>query len=69
MQQRPNHIDYAKVFMIYLVVLGHYTYAIGLDFKPQPVWNLMKIITLFHMPFFFVVSGFFVQNYFCKRDN
>ncbi len=56
--ERPNYIDYAKVIMIYLVVLGHYTYAIGLGFKSSAVWNIMHFITLFHMPFFFIVSGF-----------
>lgn len=55
--ERPNCIDIAKVFMIYLVVLGHYTYALDLEFKPSNVWSLIHIITLFHMPFFFVVSG------------
>lgn len=54
---RPNSIDYAKVLMIYLVVVGHYTYAVELDFKPSAVWSLMHMITLFHMPFFFFVSG------------
>ena len=62
MKERPNWIDYAKVFMIYFVVLGHYTYVLGLDFKPSSVWNIMKIITLFHMPFFFIVSGFLFKS-------
>ena len=59
---RPNWIDKAKVFMIYLVVLGHYTYAIGIDFQPSSLWNLMHIITLFHMPFFFIVSGYLFKS-------
>lgn len=60
-KSRPNNIDYAKVLMIYLVVVGHYTYAVGLDFKPSAVWSLMHMITLFHMPFFFFVSGIFFR--------
>lgn len=59
---RPNNIDYAKVIMIYAVVLGHYTYALGLPFQNVPVWNLMHMITLFHMPFFFIVSGMLFKD-------
>ena len=54
---RPNYIDYAKVFAIFCVVLGHYTYALDFFYEPSQIWNVMHIITLFHMPFFFIVSG------------
>lgn len=54
---RPNYIDYAKAIIIFCVVLGHYTYALNFSFEPSPIWSVMHIITLFHMPFFFIVSG------------
>lgn len=54
---RPNYIDYAKVFAIFCVVLGHYTYVLDFSYEPSPIWSVMHIITLFHMPFFFIVSG------------
>lgn len=57
MEKRPNFIDYAKTLSIYLVVLGHFTYSFNIPFEDVPVWNLMHVITLFHMPFFFIVSG------------
>lgn len=51
-----------EVIMIYAVVLGHYAYALGLSFQNVPIWNLMHIITLFHMPFFFIVSGMLFKD-------
>ncbi len=54
---RPNFIDIAKVLMIYLVVVGHYGYALRMQFEECPLWFTMHTITLFHMPFFFFVSG------------
>ena len=56
-ETRPNFVDYAKVIAIFCVVLGHYTYALGFSYEPSPIWSVMHIITLFHMPFFFMVSG------------
>lgn len=61
-QIRPNFIDYAKVIMIYMVVLGHYTYRMEIPFTQSPIWALMHSITLFHMPFFFIVSGIFYKT-------
>lgn len=66
--KRIEFMDMAKVIMIYIVVLGHYTYALGLGFKPSSVWNLMHIITLFHMPFFFFVSGLFFKPISVKEN-
>jgi fucose 4-O-acetylase-like acetyltransferase len=54
---RPNSIDYAKSFGIYLVILGHYAWAMHIPFHYCSAWSLASIITLFHMPFFFMVSG------------
>lgn len=60
--ERPNYIDYAKSISIFLVILGHYTYYLGIEFKPSPVWNLMHSITLFHIPCFFLISGFLYKQ-------
>lgn len=57
MNNRIISLDYAKVLVIYLVVLGHFTYSFGITFEDNAVWNIMHAITLFHMPFFFIVSG------------
>ena len=46
---RPNYIDYAKVFAIFCVVLGHYTYALDFFYEPSQIWNVMHIITLFQV--------------------
>lgn len=47
--ERKHWIDWAKVFGIYLVVLGHSLNGSML---------LWKWIYSFHMPFFFVISGY-----------
>ena len=65
--ERPNYIDYAKAFCIFLVVLGHYTYYLEIDFKPSPVWYLMHTITLFHIPCFFIISGLLHKQQ-CFKD-
>lgn len=55
---RPNYIDLAKILGIYLVLLGHYVYFIGVPFLPNSsIWSVTHFVTLFHMPFFFFVSG------------
>lgn len=52
LKQRINWIDWAKVFAIYLVVLGHLLDTTG---KEGYISNL---IYSFHMPFFFFISGY-----------
>lgn len=47
--ERINWIDWAKAISILLVVMGHSNYSCG------AVGNL---IFLFHMPFFFFLSGY-----------
>ena len=42
--------------MIFWVVLGHYTWAKHIKYEPSLIWNIMGIITLFHMLFFYTVS-------------
>ena len=51
--QRINWIDWSKVFAIYLVALGHLLGNTGME------GYLHNCIYLFHMPFFFFVSGYF----------
>ncbi|MBR6163995.1 acyltransferase family protein [bacterium] len=50
------NIDYAKVFGIYLVILGHFLrdFHIGI--------TLSNFIYMFHMPLFFVISGFLYKQ-------
>lgn len=55
--ERPNFIDFAKAIVIYLVILGHYTYAMDIPFDGEASWKLARLVTLFHMPFFFIASG------------
>jgi len=50
--QRDTHIDIAKGIVIYTVVLGHLVTGIA-----------KEGIFLFHMPFFFLVSGYFHKAY------
>ncbi len=61
LQQRINYIDNLKAFGIFTVVLGH---------MASP---LSTFIYSFHMPLFFVISGFFIKTHldikeFIKRD-
>lgn len=53
MQKRLEYIDICKAFGIILVILGHTYYG------PQVIYN---IIYCFHMPLFFIVSGFTFRN-------
>lgn len=55
---RPNYIDMAKVLAIYAVILGHFAYYTGIPFSPNTgVTRVTHFVTLFHMPFFFIVTG------------
>lgn len=50
-KSEPNHIDIARVIGIFLVIFGHF------PFTPEIVfWK--NIVYTFHMPLFFVISGF-----------
>jgi hypothetical protein len=49
--QRVNWIDWGKAFAIYLVVLGHLVSNDGIEGR------IHDFIYLFHMPFFFFISG------------
>lgn len=52
MANRINWIDWGKVFAIYLVILGHL-----LSSKGAEDW-MVDFVYLFHMPFFFFISGY-----------
>lgn len=51
--KRINYFDTAKGIAIISVVIGHYIQNHGLGYIP------LNLFYSFHMPLFFVVSGFF----------
>lgn len=53
MLKRKTHIDYAKFIGIYLMILCHAGFQNQLT-----VW-----IYAFHMPLFFILSGYVIDNY------
>ena len=55
MKQRLHYMDWAKVFGLYLIVLGHYIP----NYTTSPI---AIYIYTFHVPLFFIVSGFFAKN-------
>lgn len=55
--QRLQHIDFMKGVAIFLVVLGH-VYQLSLN----NCGTMFKFIYLFHMPFFFMLSGYFAYR-------
>ena len=57
MPQRINWVDWAKVFAIYLVILGHH---ISKDVEGESV--VKNFIYAFHMPFFFFISGYLFKK-------
>lgn len=59
MQNKENRLPYwdnAKGVLIALVVLGHCIQLFDKDYLSNP---LFKVIYMFHMPFFFFISGYF----------
>lgn len=63
-KKRIQYIDISKVIGIYLVILGHYIYYLNLPIIQSPAYVLLKVIFLFHMPLFFIISGVLY-----KQDN
>ena len=59
---RDSQMDNIKAILLFLVALGH-----TLDVY-KDVWNvnmyLMKYIYLFHMPLFFMISGFLYRLFY-----
>lgn len=70
MDQRQNWVDYGKGIGILLVVYAHLLsigYHTGLDI-PERFFRLSdSIVYGFHMPFFFLLSGLFIEDSFHKR--
>lgn len=50
--ERIGYIDIAKGILIILVVLGHIT-----TFPHAITYGIKAVITSFHMPAFFIISG------------
>ena len=58
--KRILYLDLAKLFTIYLVLLGHVIVRITID---NPRNNLLhECIYSFHMPLFMLMSGYFASN-------
>lgn len=58
LNERPNYIDLAKVLGMFCVFLGHFIYYLDVNFVPNS--DMVKVtyfVTLFHMPFFFFITG------------
>lgn len=55
MNGRKYWIDYAKVFGIFLVVLGHFTPCYRDDYSAQLLYS-------FHLPLFFIISGYLYKT-------
>jgi len=70
MDQRQNWVDYGKGIGILLVVYGHLLssgYHAGLNI-PEHFFRLSdSIVYGFHMPFFFLLSGLFIEGSLKKR--
>ena len=58
MTGRDNRIDSIKGLLILLVVLGH---IIGSCGSGEVCWDVWKIIYVFHMPLFILISGYFTS--------
>lgn len=53
-EQRITYIDYAKTFVMFLVIFAH--------LGPSPKY-VNSLIYSFHMPFFFILSGYLLKPY------
>ena len=57
-KERPNYIDLSKAIGMFCVILGHFIYCFDIPFVPNSgMTKVSHFVTLFHMPFFFTVSG------------
>lgn len=54
-QKRIEYIDGIKAFAIILVIIGH-------CYWKNSILGLTQVIYSFHMPLFFIISGFFVKS-------
>lgn len=67
-RQSLDHVDYAKAIGILLVVLGHVNLVIPKS--DHTFYSLVRIIYSFHMPLFFVITGFLLgyKDSISKKD-
>lgn len=80
MKERIEYLDAIKGFAIILMVIGHaiawnyYDYTAICAFKPEQSINIKiggvvwQLIYTFHMPLFFMVSGFLSYKHFTLKD-
>lgn len=60
---RPNALDWAKSIGMYCVILGHFVYYFDIPFSTTSTdWLIAHFVTLFHMPLFFIISGFLFKK-------
>ena len=59
-KEREIFIDVARAIGIFLVVCGHYVYFMHIPYEDSGnlMWSIARCVTLFHMPLFFVISGY-----------
>lgn len=61
MEKRDAYFDNAKLFLMILVVFGHFLQPFAND---HPLYNdLYYFIFTFHMPAFILISGFFREKW------
>ena len=64
MRQRIEYFDQTKGVAILLVVIGHVMqFSFGI-----PKSNVVDMLSIFHMPIFFFVSGYYIP-FDCKFDS
>lgn len=59
-KKRIHYVDAAKAIAIILVIIGHCYWTIAIP-------RLGRLIYSFHIPLFFIVSGFFLKNMALKK--
>lgn len=62
MKKRVEWVDTVKAIGIFLVFYGHYVENIGKDYDSAVGLAQFKFIYSFHIPLFFVLSGFFFKE-------
>lgn len=68
LQIRPNFLDVSKTIGILIVVYGHYAWYFNIPFENNAIWNVAHLVTLFHMPLFFFISGLLHKQISFKDD-
>ena len=62
LKTRPNFIDHAKIIGMFLVIFVHYFYWSELSLQPRYLVYICKVFQLFHMPLFFIISGYLYKG-------